>query len=119
MNSDTISVVDLEAARADILAFTNKRFDELVSKLVDRPSAPLIKYKMPTAEDGRDPRNKNGYNLTDRGVEILYRMFDDGAGYNRASKMLNITQAAAKNRKKSWETMGGMNRKKAALDIDK
>ena len=73
---------------------------------------------MPTLNDGRDPRNKNGHNLTDRGAELLYRMFDDGAGYNRASKMLNITQAAAKNRKAAWQRAGGVNRKRLTLDID-
>ena len=47
-----------------------------------------------------------------------FRVFDDGGGYNRGAKMVNITQAAAKNRKGQWIKAGGLNRKKTALDID-
>jgi hypothetical protein len=116
MTDNAISAATIAALRTDIIAFINKRFDDLVSP-VGRPSA-APRYKMPSLNDGRDPRNKNGHNLTERGAELLYRMFDDGAGYNRASKMLNITQAAAKNRKAAWEKAGGANRKRLTLDID-
>ena len=73
---------------------------------------------MPTLEQCQDPRNKDGANLTERGVEILYRLFDDDAGYNRASKALGITQTAARNRKGLWVKKGGLNRTRMPLDID-
>ncbi|MCW2315773.1 hypothetical protein M2322_001317 [Rhodoblastus acidophilus] len=107
----------LEAFRIEQIATINKAIDGLIAQIV--PASPgQVQYKMPTLGDGHDPRNKNGNNLTDRGVEILFRVFDDGGGYNRAAKMLNITQAAAKNRKKHWVVAGGVNRKKTLLDID-
>ena len=116
------SAAAIEAARMDMLASVNQRFDRLREELLGsgrhvEPTSPFIP-KMPTSEDGRDPRNKSGHNLTGRGAEILYRMFDQGAGYNRAAKMLDITQAAAKNRKRAWEKLGGKDRKKQRLDID-
>jgi hypothetical protein len=116
MPDNAVPAASVEALRTDMIAFINKRFDDLVAPAGTPPAAP--RYKMPTVNDGRDPRNKNGHNLTERGAELLYRMFDDGAGYNRASKMLNITQAAAKNRKAAWEKAGGAKRKRLTLDID-
>jgi hypothetical protein len=116
MPDNTVPAASVEALRTDMIAYINKRFDDLVAPAGAPPPAP--RYKMPTLNDGRDPRNKNGHNLTERGAELLYRMFDDGAGYNRASKMLGITQAAAKNRKAAWEKAGGVNRKRLTLDID-
>jgi hypothetical protein len=116
MTDKTILPASVEALRTDVIAFINKRFDDLVAPAGAPPVAPH--YKMPTLDDGRDARNKNGHNLTERGAELLYRMFDDGAGYNRASKMLNITQAAAKNRKAAWKKAGGVNRKRLTLDVD-
>ena len=116
MTSASVSVAAIEAARTDTLAFISRRFGELIDAAAGQPAS--VKHKLPTPEDGRDPRNKIGLNLTARGVEILNRMFDDGAGYNRASKMLNITQAAAKNRKKGWEKARGRDRERMVLDID-
>src|SRR3712207_5895352 len=75
MPDKAVSAASVEALRTDMIAFINKRFDDLVAPLDATPTAP--RYKMPTLNDGRDPRNKNGHNLTDRGVELLYRMFDD------------------------------------------
>ena len=117
MFEEAIPTASIEALRNEIIAFINTRFDELMTRARAAPTATQL--KMPTVEDGRDSRNKNGHNLTERGAELLYRMFDDGAGYNRASKMLNITQAAAKNRKAAWEKAGGVNRQRLSLDIDK
>jgi hypothetical protein len=116
--SSTHAIAAIEAMRNDLLACINKAFDSLSSSLAPeaKPKDPFFKF--PTLQDGHDPRNKNGLNLTPRGVEILYRVFDDGGGYNRAAKMLSISQGAAKNRKALWLKAGGPNRKKLLLDID-
>ena len=109
----------IESARKALLTHINSACDDLAARLLSRTAQPTgVNYKMPALADGHDPRNKNGLNLTPRGVEILYRVFDDGGGYNRAAKMLNISQGAAKNRKGLWLKLGGPNRRKAVLDID-
>lgn len=113
-------IAAIEALRAETLAHINKSCDRLRALIAPapepKPRDPF--FKQPSLQDGHDPRNKNGLNLTPRGVEILYRVFDDGGGYNRASKMLNISQGAAKNRKALWLRAGGPNRPKQLLDID-
>jgi hypothetical protein len=96
----------------------NRATDALISKLKGAEPTRAIGVKIPTVEQAQDPRNKDGANLTARGAEILYRLFDDGAGYNRASKALGITQTAARNRKGLWEKLGGLNRTRVPLDID-
>ena len=98
--------------------FVTKECDDLRAKLCPESEPASITYKVPSLADGQDARNKNGLNLTPRGAEIVYRLFDDGAGYNRVAKALSITQAAAKNRKAMWTRLGGMSRQKVALDID-
>jgi hypothetical protein len=108
----------IEAARAQTIATVNQAFDDLAATLAPTPPQAQRIYKTPTPADGLDPRNKNGANLTPRGVEILFRAFDDCAGYNRAGKLLNITQGAAKNRKDQWRKLGGIHRVKTPLDID-
>ena len=116
---DTTSVLAaVDTLRRELMATMNNALDSLIATLVPTPPQAGMVFKIPTLVDGHDPRNKNGLNLTPRGVEILYRLFDDGAGYNRAAKTLNITQAAAKNRKGIWTKLGGVNRQKQALDID-
>lgn len=117
-DTSTSAIAAIEAMRTDLVACINKACDGLRAALAPLPTQKDPFYKMPTLQDGHDPSNKNGLNLTPRGVEILYRVFDDGGGYNRAAKMLGISQGAAKNRKASWLAAGGPNRKKALLDID-
>jgi hypothetical protein len=112
----TIAIV--EALRAGLHAQIDTACNDLLAKLAPTGGPSTVTYKSPTLADGHDPRNKNGQNLTPRGVEILYRVFDEGGGYNRASKMLNISQGAAKNRKGLWMKLGGTNRTKEVLDID-
>jgi hypothetical protein len=116
--TDTAIAVALESTRTDLLDFVNKTIDALKAKLVENVATLPKAFKVPTQEQCRDHRNKDGANLTERGVEILYRLFDDGAGYNRASKAMGITQTAARNRKGLWEKKGGLNRARAILDID-
>lgn len=93
-----------------------KKFEKALWQEAD--TGGFTRFAVPTLADGLDPRNKNGVNLTARGAEILYRLFDAGAGYNRAAKTLQIAQNAAKNRKVMWEKLGGANRPKLKLDID-
>jgi DNA invertase Pin-like site-specific DNA recombinase len=114
----TTAIPLIEALRTDLHARIDKACDEAIAQLSPNKPANGVIYKQPTLADGHDPRNKNGQNLTPRGAEILYRVFDDGGGYNRAAKMLGISQGAAKNRKGNWLKEGGLNRTKLVLDID-
>ncbi|MBY2918469.1 hypothetical protein HF206_30875 [Rhizobium leguminosarum] len=111
------AVVAIESHRTELIDYINRTTDALIAKLAGAPSH-LPGVKIPTLEQAQDPRNKDGVNLTARGAEILYRLFDDGAGYNRASKALGITQTAARNRKGLWEKQGGLTRTRVPLDID-
>ena len=117
-HTPTNVIAAIEAMRNDLIAHVNTACDALRTNVAPSEKPNDAFFKMPTLQDGHDPRNKNGMNLTPRGVEILYRVFDDGGGYNRAAKMLNISQGAAKNRKACWLKAGGLNRKKELLDID-
>jgi len=108
----------IDTTQTTLIAHINKAFDDLRAGIAPGADPTPVHYKQPTLADGHDPRNKNGLNLTPRGIEILYRVFDDGGGYNRAGKMLNITQGAAKNRKALWVKEGGVNRVKLPIDID-
>lgn len=119
LNIDQTNVAIVEAQRAWLHEQVDLSCDKLIAnfKASEAVSANGV-YKTPTLADGLDPRNKNGVNLTARGVEIIYRLFDDGAGYNRAGKTLGISQGAAKNRKAAWEKLGGPSREKIILDID-
>lgn len=110
-------ITAIESHRTDLIDHINQTIDALIIKISGTSDSPLG-VKIPTVEQAQDPRNKDGVNLTERGVEILYRLFDDGAGYNRASKALHITQTAARNRKDLWVKLGGLNRTRIPLDID-
>ena len=104
----------IEAARHEAHVIVDRSFDSLLERLIPAPTAPTGTriYKQPTDEDCRDPRNKNGQNLSADGRELLFRLLDKGAGYNSAGRKFSITQSAVKNRKKDWEADGGMNRTK-------
>lgn len=116
--TDTAIATILESTRAELHDHIDRTIDALKAQLVEDAAALPKAFKVPTLEQCRDPRNKDGANLTERGVEILYRLFDDEAGYNRASKALEITQTAARNRKGLWVKKGGLNRERMVLDID-
>jgi hypothetical protein len=116
--STTTILAAVEDARAQMLAMVNKSCDDLAAQINPVAKSGGDSFKKPTLQDGHDPRNKNGLNLTPRGVEILFRVFDDDGGYNRGAKFLKISPVAAKNRKAQWVKAGGKNRQKDALDID-
>ena len=114
----TTSNATIETLRASLHAQIDAACNDAIKQLSSSEARGAISYKSPTLADGHDLRNKNGPNLTPRGAEILYRVFDEGGGYNRAAKMLSISQGAAKNRKAIWTKLDGQNRIKQVLDID-
>jgi hypothetical protein len=114
----TTATAVIEALRTGLHAHIDATCNDAIRQLSSDEAPATVVYKEPTLADGHDPRNKNGQNLTPRGAEIIYRVFDDGGGYNRAAKLLNISQGAAKNRKAIWTSLGGLNRTKQVLDID-
>ena len=66
--------------------------------------------------DPRDPlcRYDNG-RLTKRGVEICYRLFDLGKSPMAVAHLIRISLAAARNRRKMWQAVGGENRPKVDI----
>ncbi len=107
-------VIAVEAARLEGHAYIDSIIDALLIRLDPAPAhAPgSVQYKVPSDEDCRDRRNKVGVNLTPEGKEILFRLLDNGAGYNSAGRRMSITQTAVKNRKKDWVAAGGKHREK-------
>jgi hypothetical protein len=67
--------------------------------------------------DPRDPANKmsNG-KLTDRGIEVCYRLFDRGENRNKVAEQMVITFTAATHRYNAWLKLGGPERQKGTLD---
>ncbi len=70
--------------------------------------------------DPRDPGNKYAIGgllkLTDRGIEICYRLFDAGKTRYAVKELMDISFGAADHRFKAWEKAGGVNRPKMPLD---
>lgn len=116
LEATTALAAIIEGWRKDTIDNTNRTADAMLAELAAGGAAPVVGIRIPTLEQCQDmAKNKNGDNLTERGLEILFRLFDDGAGYNRASKSLNITQTAARNRKGQWVKLGGLNRERMHL----
>ncbi len=73
---------------------------------------------VPTTEenfDFDDPRNKRGVNLTERGAEIVYRLFDQGKTRNYVKDRMKIAFGSANERYAKWLALGGPNREKQPL----
>jgi hypothetical protein len=70
--------------------------------------------------DPRDPANKHEVGglekLTDRGVEICYRLFDTGKTRYAVASLMQISFGAATHRYKAWQKAGGLNRVKRPLE---
>jgi hypothetical protein len=66
--------------------------------------------------DPADPRNKVGANLTPRGAEICYRMFDRGLTRYAVKEAFRISFGAANYRYSKWLQAGGPNRPPQSLD---
>lgn len=70
--------------------------------------------------DPRDPANKHEVGghmkLTERGIEICYRLFDAGKTRYAVAELMGIAFGAATHRYKAWEKAGGVKRIKMPLD---
>jgi len=70
--------------------------------------------------DPKDPANKQVVGglekLTERGVEICYRLFDAGKTRYAVANLMDISFGAASHRQKAWEKVGGQNRLRQPLD---
>lgn len=53
--------------------------------------------------------------LTDRGVEVCYRLFDAGKSRNTVGAEMKISFGVATHRFEAWKTAGGLDRKKQPL----
>jgi hypothetical protein len=60
--------------------------------------------------DPKDPRNKNGVNLTRRGVYVIFRLFDQGKTRHAAKELMGISFNAANYRYEQWLKEGGKDR---------
>jgi hypothetical protein len=76
---------------------------ELIERIVSSRAAPL--------PDPRDPRNKNGVNLSPQGVELCYRMFDQGMTRYAVKEAFGISFGAADYRHRKWLAAGGASRR--------
>jgi len=68
------------------------------------PAAPDNKYEIGGLEK-----------LTPRGVEICYRLFDQGKTKYAVHQLMGISFGGATHRYKAWQAAGGMNRTKQPL----
>ncbi|KPF64429.1 hypothetical protein IP88_13655 [alpha proteobacterium AAP81b] len=70
--------------------------------------------------DPKDSLNKHDVGglkkLTPRGVEICYRLFDQGLSRYAVSQAMDIAFGAASHRYKTWQKEGGPNRVKQPLN---
>jgi hypothetical protein len=68
------------------------------------------------AFDPGDAANKGADGkLTDRGIEICYRLFDRGENRNQVATLMEISFTAATHRYHAWQKLGGPQREKQAL----
>jgi hypothetical protein len=88
-------------------------FANLKLLLVPEPSGGMGEF------DPMDPANKYEVGgmekLTERGVEICYRLFDAGKTRYAVASLMKISFGAATHRYKAWEKAGGLNRVKQPL----
>ena len=70
--------------------------------------------------DPKDERNKHEVGglmkLTPRGVEVCYRLFDQGKTRYSVATLMDISFGAATHRHLSWGKAGGVNREKQPLN---
>jgi hypothetical protein len=70
----------------------------------------------PEELDTRSPLNKIGLNLTPRGVEVCYRLYDAGKSRYAVAQALEISFGAATHRFHAWEKLGGIERERRQLE---
>lgn len=100
---------DLDAILALIQA-ARENLDRIENKL--RPPG----NKAESDLDPGNPLNKVGRNLSPRGVEVCYRLFDQGKTRYAVAQALNISYGAANYRCYTWEKLGGRNRKRQPIE---
>lgn len=83
----------------------------------------LLTADQPPADiefDPKDTRNKHTVGglgkLTPRGVEICYRLFDQGMSRYAVAQAMDISFGAATHRYAAWQKVGGPEREKQPLD---
>lgn len=83
----------------------------------------LLACDQPVVEvdfDPKDPLNKHEVGglpkLTQRGVEICYRLFDKGMSRYAVAQAMDISFGAATHRYAAWQKVGGHDREKQPLD---
>lgn len=76
----------------------------------------LTQAEEPAEFNPRDPANKfSDGKLTQRGIEICYRLFDAGHTRYAVGELMEISFSAANNRWHAWQHAGGARREKQAL----
>ena len=77
----------------------------------------LVQPRALEVDDPKDPRNKlpDG-KLTERGVEVCYRLFDAGLTRYAVKEAMGISYGAATHRMDSWKKSGAHNRPRIAID---
>lgn len=88
-------------------------FAVLRDSLVESPEVEAATF------NPKDPRNKREIGglqkLTDRGVEVCYRLFDKGLSRYAVAQAMGISFGAATHRQAAWRKAGGVNREKVVL----
>lgn len=100
-------------------AISTLRWERVPTGFADLKSlmAPVPDHSDGLKNDPREPANKleNG-KLTDRGVEVCYRLFDAGKSRNAVGAEMEISFGAATHRFEAWKKAGGLDRTKQPLD---
>jgi hypothetical protein len=91
-----------------LIEATRKNLDRIEAFLTDAPKGDEL--------DPQNPLNKIGVNLSPRGVEVCYRLFDEGKTRYAVKRLLGISYGAATHRFHAWEKLGGRNRKRQPLE---
>ena len=65
--------------------------------------------------DPKSPLNKRGKNLSPRGIEVVYRLYDAGKTRHAVAAALDISFAAADHRHRTWLQAGGKQRERQPL----
>ena len=96
-----------------------------IASLIDATKENLARIeailKPPEDADEEDleifnPLNKSGKFLSLRGIEVCYRLFDQGKSVYAVAKALRISYMAANHRFYSWQKLGRKDRPKQPLD---
>jgi hypothetical protein len=117
------AIVQLEEIVMTTLTATDaeklEAFIQAARENLDRIEALLWPEAISSEEPDLDPKsplNKSGLNLTKRGVEVCYRMFDAGKTRYAVAEAMSISYGAATHRFHAWEKLGGKDRERQAIE---